>query len=379
MAVFRRRGRPGWYYDFFVNGKRRTLKGGDTKKEAELAAARAKLETKSARSPSQTQGARGVLNLGELCEEFLARPVAKTTRDNERPKFKSVILPFFGARVPPADLEKRDFLRYANYRLESGISPGTVHLDLSILRSLFAWAMEFAPEYRVKENPVPTAAKVPAVRRADPRKDFLSVSQMTKLLGVAKARKEPYIYPLIATLVFSGGRFDETRRLAISDLNIESRNLWFAKRKSGKARYVPMSTGLHQILEQWLRDRPVGEARLFTNMAGRLPSHSRMGGVWSELLTAAGVPHMQLHCTRHTAISHWVMAGVPLRVAQEWAGHSSIKITMQYSHLAPEVGATSMQRVDQWRALGHTSPLENAEEQAMLTSVNHVCSGGEGT
>ena len=44
------------------------------------------------------------------------------------------------------------------------------------------------------------------------------------------------------------------------------------------------------------------------------------------------------HLLRHTAISRWVMAGVPLTVVKDWAGHASINTTMLYAHLAPEAG-----------------------------------------
>ena len=38
----------------------------------------------------------------------------------------------------------------------------------------------------------------------------------------------------------------------------------------------------------------------------------------------------------HTFASRLVMNGVPLRVVKELLGHSDIKTTMVYSHLAPD-------------------------------------------
>lgn len=42
------------------------------------------------------------------------------------------------------------------------------------------------------------------------------------------------------------------------------------------------------------------------------------------------------HTLRHTFASHLVMADVNLRTIKELLGHSDIKTTMIYAHLAPE-------------------------------------------
>jgi hypothetical protein len=48
-----------------------------------------------------------------------------------------------------------------------------------------------------------------------------------------------------------------------------------------------------------------------------------------------GLPGVGLHTLRHTCASRLVQAGVSLYVVKEWLGHSSIKITERYAHLAP--------------------------------------------
>ena len=40
------------------------------------------------------------------------------------------------------------------------------------------------------------------------------------------------------------------------------------------------------------------------------------------------------------------MRGVPIKVIQEYAGHSDIRITMRYSHLSPEVGRAAVSLLD---------------------------------
>lgn len=52
-----------------------------------------------------------------------------------------------------------------------------------------------------------------------------------------------------------------------------------------------------------------------------------------------------IHKLRHTFCSHLVAAGVPLRVVQMLAGHSSITVTERYSHLTPASKLDAVKRM----------------------------------
>jgi site-specific recombinase XerD len=53
----------------------------------------------------------------------------------------------------------------------------------------------------------------------------------------------------------------------------------------------------------------------------------------------AGLRKVRWHDLRHSFASQLVAEGVPLRQVQAWLGHSTIHMTMRYSHLAPNSGA----------------------------------------
>ena len=72
------------------------------------------------------------------------------------------------------------------------------------------------------------------------------------------------------------------------------------------------------------------------------------------------------HTLRHSFISRLVMACVDLRTVQELAGHRDIKMTLRYSHLAPE---------HKRRAIAHLK-LESPAESPTVGSESVVSACG---
>jgi integrase len=60
----------------------------------------------------------------------------------------------------------------------------------------------------------------------------------------------------------------------------------------------------------------------------------------------AGLRRIRWHDCRHSFASQLVMGGTPLRQVQEWLGHSTITMTMRYSHLAPGGGREHLVALD---------------------------------
>ena len=60
-------------------------------------------------------------------------------------------------------------------------------------------------------------------------------------------------------------------------------------------------------------------------------------------LRRAGIEDFRFHDLRHTSCSYLTMRGAPIQAVQDHAGHSSIKMTMRYSHLSPQFRRESIQ------------------------------------
>lgn len=99
---------------------------------------------------------------------------------------------------------------------------------------------------------------------------------------------------------------------------------------SGRTRSLPITETASAALESL----PEGEY-VFTGTGDMLTKEQCKWPLW-RACDRAGVRRIGWHVLRHTFASHLAMRGAPIPAIQALMGHSSIKMTMRYAHLAPE-------------------------------------------
>ena len=158
--------------------------------------------------------------------------------------------------------------------------------------------------------------------------ELLNHDELVRLFSVTTNLKHR---ALLMTAYAAGLRASELGRLKISDIDSQRMSVRVDQGKGNKDRYVPLSP---RLLEYWRRVRP--ENWMFPNqLLGRPMSRHGPAHIYSRAKEKAGIAKPGgIHTLRHCYATGLLEAGVELHVIQRRLGHSSIRSTMRYLHLA---------------------------------------------
>lgn len=220
-----------------------------------------------------------------------------------------------------------------NYKLErlGEVKAATVAGDIRAISLLFNRASKWG-YIDIEKNPCRGVSRPRMIAQNPP--EFLGKTEARKLLDTARGAK---IYPAIATGLYTGMRVGEMLRLEWKDIDFEravisvrSKEEGEGHTKSHKGRTIPIAPELMPILKKERRAkgycfwRPdvIHPYRAYHEELRKITEKAGIKCGW--------------HLLRHTHASFLAMAGVPLVAIKELLGHSDIKTTMIYAHLAPE-------------------------------------------
>ncbi|MDO6460897.1 site-specific integrase [Granulosicoccaceae sp. 1_MG-2023] len=81
----------------------------------------------------------------------------------------------------------------------------------------------------------------------------------------------------------------------------------------------------------------------------------------------AGIEDFHIHDLRHTCAAWLVTAGVPLTEVRDLLGHSSIKMTERYAHLAPENVRAAVAKLEAVESrFGHVGKNSDKSEEVTI-------------
>ena len=257
-----------------------------------------------------------------------------STKKGIRYRLAGQLLPAFGAkpldRIAEAGI-RRWFDRY------SRTAPGNANQALARLRQILNFAVACG---HIETNP----ARGIAFNRRPKLMRFLSREEVTRLHRVLDAQTRKESRPqadIIRLLLLTGCRRGEIVNLRWSEVRDDM--LALADSKTGP-RTVPLNSRARRIL-----DRQPRSGSPFVFPSPRDASRPRCPdlALWDRVRKEAGIEDVRLHDLRHTVASHAVMNGVPVPVVSRLLGHSNVRMTLRYAHLADRDIEAAAERVGQ--------------------------------
>lgn len=146
-----------------------------------------------------------------------------------------------------------------------------------------------------------------------------------------------YFKPVILLSLNTGIRRHALLSLRWEDIDLDAGTVTLRAEtaKSQKAAVLPLNTTALNVLRQWYTQRVDDNPLVFPSpQTGGVMDNCDSSFRW--LLREAGIKNFRWHDMRHDFASRLVMAGVDLNTVRELMTHSDIKMTLRYTHLAPE-------------------------------------------
>ncbi len=192
------------------------------------------------------------------------------------------------------------------------------------------------------------------LRRA--HEDWQELRVLPRFRRVRGAKARPHLRDLIAFAVDTGARRGEALGLEWPevDLNADRPRVHFLDTKTGVPRGVPLPNRCSDMLKakRELAIELVGEAvgRVFVLWREARWELVPFDDPKKSFRTAREAADLgsdaTFHVPRHTYASRLVQRGVPLYDVAKLLGHSSIRMTERYAHLAPEGLDRAVQMLD---------------------------------
>jgi len=223
------------------------------------------------------------------------------------------------------------------------LKTSTLNTRRAVMSALFSFAVRLE---LIPSNPV---SKVKAAK-ADPRAWVLLTyakdaddepGELERLIGACAY--DPMLQLYVLLLAEGGLRPDEPLWLQPDDLDFEAGLVTIGKHhrtKSGKQRQVPLTKPLRDALQAHVAKFPHAPWLLHhTSSHHGHASGDRITSLRKGLKKAASLvaidPKWHPHDLRHLRVVRWIAEGRNIVLIKEALGHSDLKTTMAYYHLAP--------------------------------------------
>jgi integrase len=218
-------------------------------------------------------------------------------------------------------------------------SDWTLNTVYSIIKRPFNWALD---EEIILRNPFRGARHRPgAPRRPLTKDEFQTLLRSSGGRGRTKPTAGSRFRQILIFLYFTGARPDEAARLKWEHIDFEKSIIVLTEHKTARTQRIPKPRIilLHPVAAKLLlsiRARDEG-ARVFLTYRKTPWNRSTLGHRVRRARDKAGIPgEAKLYGIRHHFGTRSILNGVDLKTTAELMGHTNVRMTEHYVHLASE-------------------------------------------
>lgn len=231
---------------------------------------------------------------------------------------------------PLQSIKTRDILEYRKHLFDCNLSPQSVRLCMSLLRSI----MRRAVQLEVYSSQMPSF-EMPKVDNR--RLRYLTENEAHQLF-MALYEKSELWHDVALFALHTGMRASEIFSLRSSSINFSQKSLTIFETKNSQVRIVPLNNTSYNLAQKYssqhlpylfskIQIKQV--SRIFRDTVKTININTHVTDIRDKFV---------FHSLRHTFASWLVQKGVPLIVVGNLLGHKGLQMTMRYAHLAPEQG-----------------------------------------
>ena len=268
--------------------------------------------------------------LEKLKEDMEMRGFSKHTKASYYRKAKEITEYFKKPMRQVKIQELRDYLlKYL--RQERGLTEKSVNYYNNVIRFIYDVVIDVPinkrqlPLYKGKR-------RLPKILRYEELNVFFNAC-------------ENYKYKTIFMMIYGSGlRISEATNIRVEDIDSKNMRIFVRNGKGERERYTVLpKASLEMLRECYRRYKPNHpEGYMFLNRKGNPLKVERLRVFFRRYRRKAGISEdFIVHSLRHSFATRLVEEGVPLVQVKELLGHSCIRSTMTYVHVA-----NNMQKVD---------------------------------
>ncbi|STX39311.1 site-specific integrase [Legionella feeleii] len=256
-------------------------------------------------------------------------------------------------------------------RLNEGTTQATINRNITTLKAVITKATEWGflkentlknlKQFKINRSPKVRYLSVDEEsrlrqallnRESQLKQERASANQWRKVRGYslypefADGEFFDYLMPMILISINTGLRRGELFNLTWDMVDISEGSLILASEitKNGSSRYIPLNDEAYGIMQQLYKKSALKKGLVFPSKNDQPFNHVKRS--WASILSKAEITQFRWHDLRHHFASKLVMAGVDLNTARELLGHSDIKMTLRYAHLAPEYKINAVKKIN---------------------------------